>query len=118
MQNISELFNDRKVNSPTISSGTLTLDLSTGRFFNVSLNANVTTLAFSNVPSSVAAIIDLKLTQDATGGRTFTWPSAVKWPNGYVPTVTSTANSVDIFTLLTTDGGTTWQGFIGGQRFV
>lgn len=106
MQNISELFNDRKVNSPSISSGTLTLDLSTGRFFNVSLNANVTTLTISNVPSSVMTSIRLALTQDSTGGRTFAWPSSVKTVQ--TPIVFKTASYTSIFDLYTTDGGTTW----------
>lgn len=106
MQNISELFNDRKVNSPTISSGTLTIDLSTGRFFNVSLTANVTTLAFSNVPSSVMTSIRLVLTQDSTGGRTFAWPSSVRLAST-MPVYNSPGVScvVDMYTI---DAGTTW----------
>lgn len=106
MQNISELFNDRKVNSPSISSGTLTLDLSTGRFFNVSLNANVTTLTVSNVPSSVMTLIRLALTQDSTGGRSFIWPSSIR--SIQTPVVFKTAGYTSIFDLYTTDGGTTW----------
>lgn len=118
MRQLSELLFERKVNSPTISSGTLTLDLATGRYFKVTLDANVTTLTFSNVPSGVDCTVDLKLVQDATGSRTFAWPASVKWANGYIPTVTATASNYDIFTLHTDDGGTTWSGFIGGQRFV
>ena len=106
MQNISELFNDRKVNSPSISSGTLTLDLSTGRFFNVSLTANVTTLTISNVPSSVMTSIRLVLTQDSTGGRSFLWPSSVK--SARTPITYRLAGFTSIFDLYTTDGGTTW----------
>jgi len=38
----------------------------------------------------------LNLTQDATGGRTATWPATVKWPGGTAPTLTATASAVDI----------------------
>lgn len=38
----------------------------------------------------------LKLIQDATGGRTVTWPATVKWAGGSAPTLTATANKIDI----------------------
>lgn len=37
------------------------------------------------------------LTQDATGGRTVTWPESVEWPNSTTPTLTSSASSTDLF---------------------
>ena len=40
----------------------------------------------------------LKLVQDATGSRTVTWPATVHWPAGSAPTLTTTANKVDIIT--------------------
>jgi hypothetical protein len=38
----------------------------------------------------------LRLVQDATGGRTATWPAAVKWGGGAAPTLSTAANAVDI----------------------
>jgi hypothetical protein len=38
----------------------------------------------------------LRLVQDATGSRTVTWPASVKWPGGIAPTLTTTANQIDI----------------------
>lgn len=38
-----------------------------------------------------------------------TWPSSVKWPAGVAPT-TPAAGTKDLFTFLTTDGGTTYYG--------
>ena len=38
-----------------------------------------------------------------------TWPSSVKWPSGVAPT-TPAAGTKDLFTFLTTDGGTTYYG--------
>lgn len=97
--------------SVSISSGAITLDLSAGNFFYVSLTANVTSISISNVPATgnVAHVI-LEFTQDATGGRTVTgWPASVKWPGGTAPTITSAANAVDIISGYTRDGGTKYR---------
>lgn len=102
--------------APTISSGTLTLDCSAGNVFNVALNANITTLSFTNVPSSGTAFaLTLLLTADGTA-RTVTWGASVKWPGGTAPTLTSTNGKVDAFVLFTHDGGTNWLAFTGGQN--
>ena len=102
--------------APSISSGTLTLDCSVGNVFAVSLNANITTLSFTNVPATGTAYgLTLALTADGTA-RTVTWGSAVKWAGGTAPTLTSTNAKVDIFVLTTWDGGTTWFALVGGQN--
>jgi hypothetical protein len=44
-------------------------------------------------------------TQDGTGGRTVTWPAAVKWTGGVAPTITTTAGAIDICTLAYTGAG-------------
>lgn len=104
-------------NSVTISTNVLTLDLSTGNHFTCPLNANITTLTISNPPASgKAGALTIAFTADGTA-RTITWPASVKWPSGVAPTPTSTNNKVDVFTLLTYDGGTTWYGFNAGQNF-
>lgn len=102
--------------APTISTNTLTLDCSAGNIFAVSLNANITTLTFTNVPTTgTAYALTLSFTADGTA-RTVTWGTAVKWPGGTAPTLTSTLNKVDTFILTTWDGGTTWYAFTGGQN--
>lgn len=102
--------------APSISSNTLTLNCTVGNVFAVSLNANINTLTFSNVPSSGTAYgLTLSFTADGTA-RTVTWGSAVKWPGGTAPTLTSTNAKVDTFVLTTWDGGTTWYAFIAGQN--
>lgn len=102
--------------APAISTGTLTLNCSLGNVFAVSLNANITTLSFTNVPSTGTAFgLTLMLTADGTA-RTITWGSAVKWSGGTAPTLTSTNAKVDVFVLVTHDGGTTWYAFTSGQN--
>jgi hypothetical protein len=104
--------------APTISSGTLTLNCALGNVFHVSLNAAITTLTISNIPTTGNAFgITLAFTMDGTA-RAVTWGAAVKWASGgTAPTLTSTNNKVDIFCLTTWDGGTTWFAMVGGQNF-
>ena len=103
--------------APTISSGTLTLDCSLGNVFHVSLDAAITTLTISNIPTTGNAFgITLAFTMDGTA-RAVTWGAAIKWGGGNAPTLTSTNAKVDIFVLTTWDGGTTWYAMTGGQNF-
>jgi hypothetical protein len=48
-------------------------------------------------PSGPTNIL-LRIIQDATGGRTITWPASVKWPSAVVPTLSTTASAEDIVT--------------------
>jgi hypothetical protein len=96
---------------------TYTIDLESGNVFNLTLTGDCT-YTFSNPPASGSAgAFTLIQNQDGTGSRTVTWPASVEWAAGSAPTITSTASSTDVFTFITTDGGTTWYGFTGGQDF-
>lgn len=102
--------------SPTISTGQLTLDLSSGNIFNVSLNANITIMTISNIPSSsFAGNFTLIFTADGTP-RAVSWTPSIKWPSGTAPTLTTTNGKRDTFAFVTLDGGTNWYGFVGGQN--
>jgi hypothetical protein len=76
--------------------GTTTLNLANGNFHDVTMPAGNTTIALSNLPHS--AIIVITIIQDATGGRTVTWPAAIKWAGGAAPALTAAANARDQFT--------------------
>ena len=89
------------------STGAVTLDLSTSNMFNLSMTGN-TTFTFSNAPSGRAFAFTIIATQDATGGRTITWPAGSKYAGAVSPPATTTANAVDIWSVLTYNGGTTW----------
>lgn len=103
--------------TPSISSGTLTLNLENGNVFGVSLNASITTLTIQNPSASgTACSFTLALTADGTA-RTVTWGASVKWAGGTAPTLTSTNGKVDIFTFVTWDAGSNWYGFTSGQNF-
>lgn len=102
---------DQTVTTPSISAGTLTLDLSLSRVFNVSLNANISTLTFSNVPASRLVVVTLLLTADGTP-RTVALGAAVRTAAGFAYTPTSTNGKRDWLTFHTINGGTAWDVFI------
>ena len=82
------------------NSGTsVTFDWNGGNVQTVTLTGNAT-FTLSN-PLSRASY-QIIITQDGTGGRTITWPT-IHWEGKTVPTLTGTANSVDVVTL-TYDG--------------
>ena len=101
--------------SVSISSGTLTLDLSTAGVFYVNLNASITTLTISNVQSVGSSAFTLIFTADGTP-RSVTWGGSILWPAGSSPVLTSTNSKKDVFSFVTLDGGTNWHGFVGGQN--
>jgi hypothetical protein len=105
------------ISSPAITSGTLTLNLETSNIFTVSLNAAITTINITNVPASGSgASFTLIFTADGTP-RSVTWPAAIKWAGGTAPTLTSTSGKIDTFAFFSSDGGTSWTGYVGGQNF-
>ena len=89
------------------STGATTLDLSTSNFFNLTLTGNVT-FTFSNAPSGRVFAFTIVAKQDATGGRTITWPVAKIYAGGVAPPATTTANALDIWNILTYDAGTSY----------
>lgn len=83
---------------------TQTLDLSTGSYFSFT-PSGATTVSFTNAPASGLAVgFAVEINGD---GSAITWPTSVKWPSGTAPTATA---SKEVYTFITTDGGTTYYG--------
>ncbi len=97
-------------------SGARTINLANGNVVSVTL-AGATTFTFTGATASTACSFGLYLTQDATGGRTVTWPASVKWSGATAPTLSTGANAVDILVFETINGGTTWYGSLVGTNF-
>jgi hypothetical protein len=103
--------------TPTISGGTLTLDLAAAQVFEVSLNANITTLTINNIPATASKVVSFTLVLTADGtARSVVWPAAFRWPANTAPTITSTLNRRDVFVFFTADSGTSWNAFVSGQN--
>ena len=97
------------------SSNSTTVNCRDGNVFSTTLSEN-TTFTFSNPPASGRSFgFTLKIVQDASASSfTVSWPAAVVWPSALAPTLTTTANAVDVFTFFTSNNGTTWYGFTAG----
>ena len=89
---------------------TQTLDLATGGTFSFT-PSGATTVSFTNPPASGTAT-GFALEVVNTGGYALTWPSSVKWHLGTAPTATATK---ELYTFVTTDGGTTYYGKLAGS---
>jgi hypothetical protein len=102
------------VTSPAVAA-TTTLNCVNGMTHRITLTQN-TTIAITGLSptANLAQTVSIFMKQDATGGRTVTWPSGVKWSNGVAPTLVTTANAENVVSLTTFDSGTTWYGFPAG----
>jgi len=76
--------------------GTIALNWNNGNVQSVTIAGN-RTFTFTNPKEGGRYLICLK--QDATGSRTITWPT-ITWAGGTAPTLTTTANKMDIITLV------------------
>jgi hypothetical protein len=65
--------------------------------------------ADGKINGSGKTYIYMAIRGDGATDSAITWPSSVKWPSGVAPT-TPAPGTKDLFTFLTTDGGTTYYG--------
>ena len=101
-----------------ITGGSCNVNLSLANVFNVSMNANITSLNVSNVTASSDTVSGFTLILRADGtARSVTWPTSVQWPDSAAPTLTSTNNKVDIVSFISDNNGTNWYGFVSGKNF-
>lgn len=108
---ISGSYNTIQTYSPT-SGGTATLDLSKGNIHHITMPAGNVTIALSNGTAGQCFLV--RILQDATGGRTVTWFTTIRWAGGTAPTLTVTANKADTLGFEIT-GSSTYDGFVIGQ---
>jgi len=91
---------------------TVTFDRSAGKNHQVTLGGD-RTLVVSNL--GVGQYIAIDLIQDATGSRTVTWWSGIKWADGVAPILTATANKIDSFIIKCTGAGA-YLGYVVSQN--
>lgn len=98
--------------TPTNSSGTVTLDFDGKSKYvgEITLAANVTTLAVSNLPGAGKyAEYELHIKQDPTTPRTFAIPASHKALGGSDTAISATVGVTTVLTASTVDNGTTWR---------
>ena len=94
-----------------IGGGTQDIDLELGNVVTGTVDTSETTFTFSNPPATgKAGSFTLNLTNG--GSQTVNWPASVDWAGGVAPSLTTAG--VDVLSFVTTDGGTTWLGFVAG----
>lgn len=106
--NFTGTYNLSKANAATSTltdGATITPDCTNGPIWFVTLGGN-RAIAVPNNPKIGTYLFYVK--QDATGSRTLTWNAIFKWPAGVAPTLTTTANAVDLISL--TYDGANWYG--------
>ena len=74
----------------------VTIDWSIAQTQIITLTGNC---AFTNSSATSGELLHLKVIQDATGSRTISF-AALKYPGGVAPVLSSSANAVDILTIL------------------
>jgi len=112
---LSDLTVNNGYTEETVSANTgtaYTINLANGTVQILTLTGNCT---FTFPTATAGRSFFLLLKQDATGGRTVTWPAAVKWPASTAPTITPTASRTDKFVF--TADGTNWIGSVAGQAY-
>lgn len=94
-----------------LGGGTDDIDLNDGRTVTATVSTATQTFTFSNpLSTSHSDAFDIYLTNG--GSQTVNWPASVDWAGGTAPTLT--ASGVDHLVFTTTDGGTTWYGYVAG----
>lgn len=78
------------------SSANVSPDFASNNFFTLTLGTNVTFGAPTNISTGQAGVIFL--VQDGTGSRTASFNSYYRFVQAVAPTLTTTANSVDMLT--------------------
>lgn len=98
------------------SGAAIALNLANGNVQKLTLTANCT-VTLTGPATGAMRTLTLLVFQDGVGSRTITWPGSVKWGNAGAPTLTLTAAKMDMISLFTIDGGTTWYGALGAKGF-
>ena len=79
------------------SATTMAVNCALSNQFRTTFTANVTVAPTLSNPGD-GQTLRWFITQDATGSRTMTWPTAFKWAGGVAGVLSTAANSVDMLT--------------------
>ncbi len=86
-----------------IDAGAVAWDAAAAPVAVLTLTEDVTAIALTGAQPGCS--YELTVIQDATGGRTVTWPSAWRWPGGSAPDVSSEAGVEDLLMISVRSGG-------------
>mgnify|MGYP003150985284 CR=1 FL=1 len=76
--------------------GSMALDFDAGSHQEITLTGNQSGITYSNGPGTdESKTVTIDIVQDGTGGRTMSWPAALKWSGDVACTLSTGANDVD-----------------------
>lgn len=109
-------FNEA-VDQQTGISGSTTLNLGNYNNFHYEINGDVG-ISLSGVSTNPAGnSFSIAIKQDSTGNHSVTsWPNGVIWTDGAEPNSTGLANTVNLYTFVTFNGGSTWIGMVAAEE--
>lgn len=112
---VTDTYGGQEVVNTVAATGAAETLPATANVHDLTLTADCT-LTLPTLTSGKACAITVILRQDGTGSRLVTWPGSVSWVSGSAPTLKTAAAAVDVVTLFTLDGGTSWGGAaVGGS---
>lgn len=100
------------------NSGTAyTFDISDAVYFEITLTDNCTFTFPTGLTSGELVQFWVYLKQDATGGRSVTWPSSVKWAMDIVPALDTTLSTLTILHFQSLGSDSRWYGEVLGMGY-
>lgn len=105
-----------KINNIGNTNSSCNIDLSLGNYVIATLNQS-TTFSFSAGTTTGISGFALQLTNGSGGPFTITWPASIRWSAESIPARTTDDGKTDIWSFITTDGGTTWLGNLSSVAF-
>lgn len=96
------------------SGSAYTINTNNGNSFYITLTNDCAFTFATSIESGVHTSFELFLKQDATGGRTATWPAGVVWVDGTAPVLNADSDEFTLLKFQTIDGGSTWFGSYSG----
>ena len=102
-----------KINNYGNTGSTPTFNLADGLYIKATLNQTVSSMTFNTANTDIgngAIGFTLELKNGTGGPYGIAWPGSVRWAGGTTPTRTETAGQSDVWTFVSSDGGTTWIG--------
>lgn len=112
--NNSSLFHKKNTIS---SAGSVTINAAAGNAVHLTMNGDISTLTFSNVPAAGNVCALTLFILQSTGQKLITWPANIRWAGGGAPVLTINAGRTDIVSIITHDGGATWYGSVVGLNY-
>jgi len=98
------------------ATGNFSLNPNLFSFFEFTLTGNLNLAAFPSpgprLPGGApfASHLVVAVKQGGSGNYSVTWPTAVTWPGGVAPTLSTRVGDVDFFHLVSYDRGVSWSG--------